>query len=189
MKLKKDKPLGVISEDEIFEMAQGIAMAEPAYLVGKRLIASLCEATGFGEAEAAALLMDGGGMPTGLAAVSARAANDLMRISAEEGLEGDFESYLADERFAKMLLEMPVKAALRLYKAECCAEENAKAQRELGAKDIMEKIAARRALPSPIKGNSPAQPDTDYANMPSDQFYALKERLMHAAADGRHVKL
>ena len=40
--------------------------------------------------------------------------------------------------------------------------------------DVMEKLAARRALPSPIKGNTPAAADTDYANMPTREFNLIK---------------
>ena len=75
--------------------------------------------------------------------------NELMRLYQEGGIEGEIDSYLEDERFVKMLLEMPVKAALRLYAAECNADAAAKAEREKGAMDVMEKLAARRALPSP----------------------------------------
>jgi hypothetical protein len=55
--------------------------------------------------------------------------------------------------------------------------------------DVMEKLAARRALPSPIKGNTPAAADTDYANMPTREFNLIKERLMRAASEGRRVSL
>jgi len=112
-----------------------------------------------------------------------------MRLYKEGGIEGEIDSYLEDERFVKMLLEMPVKAALRLYAAECNADAAARAEREKGAMDVMEKLAARRALPSPIKGNTPAAADTDYANMPTREFNLIKERLMRAASEGRRVSL
>lgn len=153
------------------------------------LIKSVCDDTGLDEGAAFSMLLDGGGMPKGIAAISARAANDLMRLYEEGGIEGDIDSYLADERFVRMLLEMPVKAALRLYAAECNADAAAKAEREKGAMDVMEKLAARRALPSPIKGNTPAATDTDYANMPTREFNLIKERLMRAASEGRRVSL
>ena len=152
-------------------------------------IKSVCDDTGLDEGAAFSMLLDGGGMPKGIAAISARAANDLMRLYEEGGIEGEIDSYLEDERFVKMLLEMPVKAALRLYAAECNADAAAKAEREKGAMDVMEKLAARRALPSPIKGNTPAAADTDYANMPTREFNLIKERLMRAASEGRRVSL
>lgn len=187
--MKHRKENGLVTDAEILDMARSLCEAEPAYIIGRQLIESVCLDTGLDNESAAAMLMDGGGMPRGVAAISARAANDLIRLAEAGELEGDVDTYLGDERFAKMLLEMPVKAALRLYAAECRMEETAKREREIGAKDIMEKIAARRALPIPIRGDVPAEAQTDYANMPSDQFRRIKERLMQAAAQGRRVIL
>ena len=181
--------IGVLTEEEILDMARDIAENDPAYIIGSMLIKSVCDDTGLDEGAAFSMLLDGGGMPKGIAAISARAANDLMRLYKEGGIEGEIDSYLEDERFVRMLLEMPVKAALRLYAAECNADAAAKAEREKGAMDVMEKLAARRALPSPIKGNTPAAADTDYANMPTREFNLIKERLMRAASEGRRVSL
>jgi len=189
MIFRKEKEHGVLTEEEILDMARDIAENDPAYIIGSMLIKSVCDDTGLDEGAAFSMLLDGGGMPKGIAAISARAANDLMRIYKEGGIEGEIDSYLEDERFVKMLLEMPVKAALRLYAAECNADAAAKAEREKGAMDVMEKLAARRALPSPIKGNTPAAADTDYANMPTREFNLIKERLMRAASEGRRVSL
>lgn len=189
MIFRKEKEHGVLTEEEILDMARDIAENDPAYIIGSMLIKSVCDDTGLDEGAAFSMLLDGGGMPKGIAAISARAANDLMRLYEEGGIEGEIDRYLEDERFVKMLLEMPVKAALRLYAAECNADAAAKAEREKGAMDVMEKLAARRALPSPIKGNTPAAADTDYANMPTREFNLIKERLMRAASEGRRVSL
>lgn len=189
MIFRKEKEHGVLTEEEILDMARDIAENDPAYIIGSMLIKSVCDDTGLDEGAAFSMLLDGGGMPKGIAAISARAANDLMRIYEEGGIEGEIDSYLEGERFVKMLLEMPVKAALRLYAAECNADAAARAEREKGAMDVMEKLAARRALPSPIKGNTPAAADTDYANMPTREFNLIKERLMRAASEGRRVSL
>ena len=180
MIFRKEKEHGVLTEEEILDMARDIAENDPAYIIGSMLIKSVCDDTGLDEGAAFSMLLDGGGMPKGIAAISARAAHDLMRLYEEGGIEGEIDSYLEDERFVKMLLEMPVKAALRLYAAECNADAAARAEREKGAMDVMEKLAARRALPSPIKGNTPAAADTDYANMPTREFNIIKERLMRA---------
>ena len=152
-------------------MARDIAENDPAYIVGSMLIKSVCDDTGLDEGAAFSMLLDGGGMPKGIAAISARAANDLMRLYEEGGIEGEIDSYLEDDA------------------AECNADAAAKAEREKGAMDVMEKLAARRALPSPIKGNTPAAADTDYANMPTREFNLIKERLMRAASEGRRVSL
>lgn len=189
MIFRKEKEHGVLTEEEILDMARDIAENDPACIIGSMLIKSVCDDTGLDEGAAFSMLLDGGGMPKGIAAISARAANDIMRLYEEGGIEGEIDSYLEDERFVKMLLEMPVKAALRLYAAECNADAAAKAEREKGAMDVMEKLAARRALPSPIKGNTPAAADTDYANMPTREFNLIKERLMRAASEGRRVSL
>lgn len=187
--MKHRKDTGLVTDAEILDMARSICEAEPAYIIGRQLIESVCLDTGLDAEAAADMLLDGGGMPRGIAAISARAANDLIRMGEAGELQAEVEAYLGDERFTRMLLEMPVKAALRLYDAECRMEENARKERELGARDIMEKITARRALPVPIRGDVPAETGTDYANMPSAQFRELKERLMRAAADGRRVTL
>lgn len=142
MIFRKEKEHGVLTEEEILDMARDIAENDPAYIIGSMLIKSVCDDTGLDEGAA-----------------------------------------------FSMLLEMPVKAALRLYAAECNADAAAKAEREKGAMDVMEKLAARRALPSPIKGNTPAAADTDYANMPTREFNLIKERLMRAASEGRRVSL
>jgi len=189
MRFRREEAPAVLSQEEIDALALGIAEAEPAYLVGRQLIEGLCRATGMDEGQAAAMLLEGGGMPSGLAAVSARAANDLVRLAAQGDLEGAPEGYLEDERFTRLLLEMPVKAALRLYAAECRMEENGRLEREKGARDVMEKLAARRALPAPIRADAPAAASTDYANMPAGEFHALKQRLMQAAAAGRRARL
>ena len=145
MIFRKEKEHGVLTEEEILDMARDIAENDPAYIIGSMLIKSVCDDTGLDEGAAFSMLLDGGGMPKGIAAISARAANDLMRLYKEGGIEGEIDSYLEDERFVRMLLEMPVKAALRLYAAECNADAAAKAEREKGAMDVMEKLAARRA--------------------------------------------
>ncbi len=185
----REKPTGVLSEGELIDMAREIAEREPAYIIGSMLIRSVCDETGLDEGAAFAMLTDGGGMPHGAAAISARAANDLIRLSEAGELDGDIDKYLSDRRFAAMLMEMPVKAALRLYGAECAAEERARTERERGAMDVMEKLAARRALPTPIKSRTPAAADTDYRNMPASEFKLIRERLSCAAAEGRRVLL
>ncbi len=143
MIFRKEKEHGVLTEEEILDMARDIAENDPAYIIGSMLIKSVCDDTGLDEGAAFSMLLDGGGMPKGIAAISARAANDLMRLYEEGGIEGEIDSYLEDERFVKMLLEMPVKAALRLYAAECNADAAARAEREKGAMDVMEKLAMR----------------------------------------------
>lgn len=78
----REKPTGVLSEGELIDMAREIAEREPAYIIGSMLIRSVCDETGLDEGAAFATLTDGGGMPHGAAAISARAANDLIAQAA-----------------------------------------------------------------------------------------------------------
>lgn len=60
---------------------------------------------------------------------------------------------------------------------------------EQGARDMLEKIMARRNLPAPIRGNIPADGQPDYANMSSAAFAQVKKRLAQAASQGLHPSL
>ena len=97
--MRKEKAHGGLTAGGILGMARDIAENDPAYIIGSMLIKSVCDDTGLDEGAAFSMLLDGGGMPKGIAAISARAANDLMRLYQEGGIEGEIDSYLEDERF------------------------------------------------------------------------------------------
>lgn len=156
--------------------------SEPAYIIGRQLIGRLAAQTGTGEEQAAEALLYAA--PGGREALCACAAQDLARLQ-EAGEVKDVEGYLADKAFAELLLQMPASAALRLYDAERTAKDAAQREREIGAQDLLEKMLARRSLPSPIRGGVPAEGRQDYAAMSSAEFAALKKRLARAAQSAR----
>jgi hypothetical protein len=153
--------------------------ANPALMVGEKLIQNLAASMNVSESEAAALLMESA--PDGLKGVSARAANELLRLKKENALSGEPEDYANDPAFLALLGEFPAKAALRVY----IAEKSLKEARQDGARDLMEKLAARRALPAPLNRGVPAAPETDFSTMPSEQFRALKNQFSRAAQQKR----
>ncbi|MEA5058940.1 hypothetical protein SDC9_133647 [bioreactor metagenome] len=168
------------------EMLAGLLESEPAYIIGRQFIQRLAAETGAGEEQAAQALLYAA--PGGREVLCACAAQDLVRLQ-EAGRVADVEGYLADKAFAKPLLEMPAAAALRLYDTEKAAGEDVQRERDIGARDLLEKLMARRSLPSPIRGGVPAESRQDYANMSSTEFAAIKKRLALAAAQGKHPAL
>lgn len=163
--------------------------SSPALMVGERLIQNLAASMNVSESEAAALLMDS--EPNGLKGVSARAAEELLRLKKENALSGEPEEYVSDPAFLALLGELPVKAALRVYAAEKSlveAQQALETARENGARDLMEKLAARKALPTPLSRSVPAAPETDFSTMSSEQFRALKNQFSRAAQQKRGAK-
>ena len=170
------------NQNAMAHMLAELLESEPAYIIGRQFIERLAAETGTGEEQATEALLYAA--PGGKEALCACAARELVRLQ-EEGQVADVEGYLSDKAFAQLLLEMPAKAALRLYDAQRAAEEAARREREAGAQDLLEKRMARRSLPSPIRGGVPAEGRQDYAGMSSAQFAALKRRLARAAQDIR----
>lgn len=178
----RQKLLGVEQKGGIqAQMGEDVPTPEvsPALMVGEKLIQNLAASMNVSESEAAALLMEG--TPDGLKGVSARAANELLRLKKENALSGEPEDYANDPAFLALLGEFPAKAALRVY----IAEKSLKEARQDGARDLMEKLAARRALPAPLNRGVPAAPETDFSTMPSEQFRALKNQFSRAAQQKR----
>jgi len=139
--------------------------------------------------EAGVLLLEAS--QDGLKGLSARTANELFRLKKENALIGEPEDYVNDVSFLKLLQELPPYAALRVYTAEKSLESAQKAlslAKEEGARDFMEKLAARHALPVPMKNLAPAAPETDFSAMTSEQFRAVKNRLSRAAQEKRNEK-
>ena len=166
------------NQNALAQMLAELLESEPAYIIGRQFIRRLAAETGTGEEQAAEALLHAA--PGGREALCACAARELVRLQ-EEGRVADVEGYLSDKAFAELLLQMPAAAALRLYDAEKSAQEASRREREIGAQDLLEKMMARRSLPSPIRGNVPAEGKQDYAAMSSAEFAALKRRLARAA--------
>ncbi|MBQ2662487.1 MAG: hypothetical protein IJF80_07540 [Clostridia bacterium] len=127
---------------------------------------------------------------TGMAALSVKAANDLVRLEKEGKLSKDIESYISDPDFVKLLYDMPAHVAVRLYDAETKTSLGSDAEAiKKAEQSIIEKLLARKALPVSTKSKSSASPDTDYSNMSSAQFRELSKRLRKAANDGIKVRI
>ncbi len=169
---------------ELVNMLTELVEQEPAYVIGQRMINQLSQQTGMDPGAAAEALLYAA--PAGTQALCTAAAQGLMRL--QEGGQ-DVEAYLADPAFVSLLRDMPPAAALRLYDAERAAQAAADQAREQGARDMLEKIMARRNLPAPIRGNIPADGQPDYANMSSVAFAQVKKRLAQAASQGLHPSL
>ena len=52
MIFRKEKEHGVLTEEEILDMARDIAENDPAYIIGSMLIKSVCDDTGLDEGAA-----------------------------------------------------------------------------------------------------------------------------------------
>ncbi len=157
--------------------------------VGEMLIQNVADSLQVGAEEAALLLL--GQAPDGVKGISARAANELFRLKKENALEGEPEDYVNDPVFLALLREMPPAAALRVYaseKREGSAKRDLEAAKEAGARDLMEKLLARQALPAQLRSNALAAPETDFSSMSSEQFHALKTRLSRNARQNRDTK-
>lgn len=166
------------TQNELAEMLASLLESELAYIIGQALVKRLAAETGGSEERALEALLYAA--PGGKESLCACAAQALARLKAEGRVE-DVEAYLADKGFVELLLQMPAEAALRLYDAERATQQAAHKEREAGAQDLLEKMLARRSLPSPIRGDMPAQAAQDYAAMSSAEFAALKKRLARAA--------
>ena len=59
MIFRKEKEHGVLTEEEILDMARDIAENDPAYIIGSMLIKSVCDDTGLDEGAAFSMLLDG----------------------------------------------------------------------------------------------------------------------------------
>lgn len=84
------------------------------------------------------------------------------------------EEYLREHAFQQLLRELPATAAVRVFEAE-----NMRAAEEPGAgaeEAVLEKMRARRALPTPLRSAAPVSAKEDFANMSSEEFERFKQR-------------
>lgn len=178
-------PTGPAGKTENTEEAE-TRPAGPAAAVGERLIQNLAASLGVSLEEAAELLL--GAQPDGLRGLSARAAGELSRLKKDDALAGEPEDYAEDEIFLALLRELPPAAALRVRAAQKSLEEAQAAlatAREDGARDLMEKLAARKVLPATLKNAASTAPQADFSAMSSAEFGALKAKLRRAALEKR----
>lgn len=112
-----------------------------------------------------------------------RAAKELAML-ASSGEVRDLEIYLSDPEFMASLLEMPVRAAVKLAderRARKEAEAALSQARAAGEADVLEKLRARQALPLPIRPEGHLGGETDYMAMSDDEFRRIRERVRQEA--------
>ena len=97
-----------------------------------------------------------------------RIVDDLLNTDLPEGFDTD--AAVNDEAFQKLLVEYPVKAAVRIYQAERKANEAPKA--------VADRLRARQSVPASTRPQQPVNASRNYRDMSSEDFFALKERLV-----------
>ena len=172
-------------EGEYADLTPGPEPDRPAMmaLIGESMVRQVMEATGLNAEESAMLLLEKGAAPDAYEAISARAAAELTRLCNEGQIPGAPEDYLNDEEFLPLLKRMPANAALELICARRDARDAKSAiegDRERGARDVLEKLASMRRLPTSIRTQAPAITEPDFTGMSADDFFALKKRLAAA---------
>lgn len=161
------------------DMGKDGSTQDAAAAIGESMIRSVMEATGVTYDEAADQLLSGG-MPDGVEAVSARAAQQLAELSLSGGLKGDVNEYIKDPEFISLLSKMPAEAAVMVYEANTENSDmrsSMKEERRLGEQDTLEKLLSRKTLPQSTRSSSPARTDLDFYSMSTDEFNALRDRV------------
>lgn len=123
-----------------------------------------------------------------LRAMGERAARELAEM-AQRGEIEDIERYLADPEFMASLLEMPARAAVKLFeerRSRMEAEAALSQAREAGETDVLEKLRARRALPVSIRPEGRMSGETDYMAMSDEEFRRTRERIRREAFRGEN---
>ena len=114
-------------------------------------------------------------------------AEALTELMAETALPANFDIERAceDTAFAKLLLELPPMAAVRVYAAEQRAgqaEENAK-------NNAAETLRRRSGLPRIERAGGAVRAEPDYMSMSSEEFRKLEQQLKRASRAGRQVRI
>ncbi len=148
----------------------------PEYRIGCELLDGLTQELGISAEQAAALLASGA-RPESMDVLSRKAAATLIELEREGKLQRPAGEYLQDSAFQKLLLELPAAAAVRVYDAEHGAAAAAGQPADPDAEAaVLEKLRARRALPTPLRSAAPASAQEDFANMTSEEFERFKQR-------------
>ena len=111
---------------------------------------------------------------------------DLNVTQGIHGFQAERTAYLEGPEGGR---DAHVRLSRAGFRCPCCGQAGVavygEREREIGAQDLLEKMLARRSLPSPIRGGVPAEGRQDYAAMSSAEFAALKKRLARAAQSAR----
>ncbi len=113
--------------------------------------------------------------------------DEIAALIMEGKVPEDFnlEEAFADEAFVELLLDFPLEAAIRIYRAErqaADAETSAKAR-------VAEQVRSRSALPRSTRGGGYVSPRTDYKNMDSAEFSKLLQQVKKTARSGGTTRL
>lgn len=103
-----------------------------------------------------------------------RIVEDLLSVQLPDGF--DMDKAIEDEVFQGLLVELPASAAVRVYAAE---QRVAQAEQRAAQAPAMiaDQLRARQAIPQPMRTDQSVAVTPDYANMPTKDFWAMKERL------------
>ena len=108
-------------------------------------------------------------------AVAQRLSAELMAVKRPGRMPQGFDELeaLSDPQFVKLLLELPVYAAVRVYHAE------AEAMRAMdsAAEAMAERLYAREALPQPARAAAIDPPQPDFRQMSSQQFREYERQV------------
>lgn len=156
----------------------------PEEQVGAMLLKEVSEKSGISKEEAFALIMGQEPAEIGVRAASKNAAEQLIALQGEGKLAFAPEEYISDEWFIDLLGEMPVGAAVKVFETVKASETAVREAQERGAQDILEKLAARKALPLPIRPGINAAPETNYFNMSAEDFKTLRQQIISSLQKG-----
>lgn len=88
----------------------------------------------------------------------------------------DFDTAVADEAFAGMLLRMPVADAVELYSMQKRIQD-AEARATQASQDVAEKLKARQEIPQSVKPQKPVALKVDLTAMSDDEFFEYDSKL------------
>lgn len=146
---------------------------------------------------------EGGGMPGGMEGMPPEGPQDpsgmgrgggfgdirdaVMQLIRSGKLDPDFDlqSACTDKEFAKLLSEMPVEAAARVYQAEKRARE----AEENTMQRMTAQVKSRNALPRSTRGGAMSAPTINYHDMDSGSFRKLLGDIKKTTRDGGKVRL
>ena len=113
---------------------------------------------------------------------AARIERELLEMVEKGKLpEGfDLTAALSDDKFARLLTELPAYAAVRVYMAE---EETRKAT-EKAIAQLTQQRQIQQDLPKPSRGVGEITPAMDYMKLTSEEFAKIEERLRALKAMG-----
>ncbi|MDD3920017.1 MAG: hypothetical protein PHO41_02415 [Eubacteriales bacterium] len=113
--------------------------------------------------------------PTDAQATARRLSAELLALKKSGRMPEGFDEMeaLSDPQFIKLLMELPVYAAVRVYHAEA----EAKLAMERAAEAVSERLYAQEILPKPARAAAVAAPEPDFRNMSSQEFREYERQV------------